>query len=50
MSKYNFNKVAKQIYCNRTSAWVFSWKFDAYFQDTFTKEHLWVAASAMKIC
>ena len=28
-----------------TSAWVFSCKFDAYFQNTFSQEHLWVAAS-----
>ena len=34
------------IFLNRTSAWVFSCKFAAYFQDTFPKEHLWVAASA----
>ena len=30
----------------RTSAWVFSCKFAAYFQNTFSKEHLWAAASA----
>ena len=45
MPKCNFNKVAKQLYWNRTSAWVFSCKFDAYFQNTFSQEHLWVAAS-----
>ena len=28
-----------------TSAWVFSCKFAAYFQNTFTQEHLCVAAS-----
>ena len=47
MPKCDFNKVAKlkQLYWNRTSAWVFSCKFAAYFQNTFFKEHLWVAAS-----
>ena len=34
--KCNFNKVAKQLYCNRTSAWVFSCKFAAYFPNTFS--------------
>ena len=34
--KWDFNKVAKQIYWNRTSAWVFSCEFDAYFQNTFS--------------
>ena len=29
------NKVAKQLYWNRTSAWVFSSKFVTYFQNTF---------------
>ena len=29
MLKCNFNKVAKQLYWNRTSAWVFSCKFAA---------------------
>ena len=43
--KCYFSKVAKQLYWNRTSAWVFSCKFDAYFQNTFSAEHLWVAAS-----
>ena len=44
MLKCDFNKVAKQLYWNRTSAWVFSCKFAAYFQNTFSQEHLWVAA------
>ena len=38
-----------KLLCNkvvRTSAWVFSCKFAAYFQNTFYKEHLWAAASA----
>ena len=30
-----------------TSAWVFSCKFAAYFQNTFSYEHLWVAASVL---
>ena len=32
--KCDFNKVAKQLYWNRTSAWVFSCKFAAYFKNT----------------
>ena len=28
-----------------TSAWVFSCKFDAYIQNSFSSEHLWRAAS-----
>ena len=35
MSKCDFNKVALHRYSNRTSAWVFSYKFAAYFQNTF---------------
>ena len=31
-----FNKVALQLYLNRTSIWVFSCKFAAYFQNTFS--------------
>ena len=27
MRECNFDKVAKQLYWNRTSAWLFSWKF-----------------------
>ena len=45
MSKCDFNKVALQLYWNCTSTWVFSCKFAAYFQDTFSQEHLWMAAS-----
>ena len=40
--KCDFIKVAKQLYWNCTSAWVFSCKFTAYFQKTFSQEHLWV--------
>ena len=45
MPRWDFNKVAKQLYWNRTSAWVFSCKFAAYFQNIFSQEHLWRAAS-----
>ena len=45
MLKRNFYKVAKKLYSNHTSARVFSCKFAAYFQNTFFKEHLWMAAS-----
>ena len=38
MPKCDFNKY-------RTSAWVFSCKFAAYFQNTFSQKHLWVVAS-----
>ena len=43
MPKCDFNKVALQVYWNRTSAWVFSCKFNAYFQNIFSYEHLWRA-------
>ena len=35
----------KTLYWNRTSAWVFCCKFAAYFQNTFSPEHLLMAAS-----
>ena len=35
----------KQLDWNHTSAWVFSCKFAACFQNTFFYEHLWVTAS-----
>ena len=44
-----FNKVSKQLYWNRTSAWVFSCKFSAYFQNTFCYRTPLVAASAQPI-
>ena len=44
MPKCDFSKVALQLYWNRTSPWVFSCKFAAYFQNNFSQEHLWVAA------
>ena len=37
MPKYDFNKIAKQLYYNHTSAGVFSCKFAGYFQNTFLK-------------
>ena len=45
MPKCDFNKVAKQLYWNRISALVFSCKFTAYFQNIFSQEYLWTAAS-----
>ena len=45
MPKLYFNKVAKQLYLNHTSAWVFCCKFAACFQNTFSYEHLWRSAS-----
>ena len=47
MPKCNFNKVAKQLYWNHTSAWVFSCNFATYFQNTFPWEHFWVTASLL---
>ena len=38
-------EVAKQLYWNGTSAWVFSCKFAAYLLNTFSEEQLWRAAS-----
>ena len=35
----------QQLYRNRTSARVLSRKFVVYFQNTFSYEHLWRAAS-----
>ena len=37
--------VTFQIYWNRTSAWVFSCKFTAYFQNNSSEGHIWRAAS-----
>ena len=45
MPKCAFNKVALQLYWNHTLTWVFSCKFAAYFQNTFSSEHLWRAVS-----
>ena len=38
MPKCDFNKVVKQLYWNRTSAYVFSCKFNAYIRSTFSSE------------
>ena len=43
---YGKAPMAKQLYWNHTSAWVFSCQFAAYFQNTFSLEHIWKAASA----
>ena len=43
--KSDFNEVARQLYRNYTSVCVFSCKFAVYFQNTFSLEHLWRAAS-----
>ena len=45
MSKSDLNKVAKQLWWNPTSAWLVSCELAAYFQNNFSKEDLWVAAS-----
>ena len=37
--KCDFNKVAKQLYGNHTSAWVLSCKFAAYFRNNFLKSN-----------
>ena len=50
MPKCDFNKVAKQLNWNHFWAWVFSCKFAAYFQNTFSKKHLRVAASEFRCC
>ena len=47
MPKYDFNKVAKQLYWNHTSAWLFSCKISPYFQNNFSEEYLWVSASVL---
>ena len=38
-------KLKKQLYWNYTSTWLFSFKFAAYFQNTFSEAHLWRVAS-----
>ena len=48
MPKSDFNKVTKHFYWNYTSAWVFSCKFTAYFQNNFSQQHFWRAASALR--
>ena len=41
MPKCDFNQ--------ETLTWVFSYKFAAYFQNSFLQEHLWKAAFVVKI-
>ena len=36
---------SQELYWNRTSVWVFSCKFAAYFQNTFCLKQLWMAVS-----
>ena len=36
MPKCDFNKIAKQLYWNHTSACLFSCKFAAYFENIFS--------------
>ena len=46
--KFTYAHIAsfkKKLYWNHTLAWVFSYKFAAYFQNIFSYEHLWTAAS-----
>ena len=38
--KYDFNKVAIQLFWGHTSAWEFSYEFAVYFQGTSLWEHL----------
>ena len=45
MQKCDFNKIALQLYRNRTLLGVFSCKFATYSQSTCYSEHLWTAAS-----
>ena len=45
----DFNIVAKWLYWNHTSAWVFSCKFAVYFQNTFSWEHPGRAASVHSV-
>ena len=49
MPRCDFNEVANQLYWNRTSAWVLSCKFAAYFQSTFSWKHLWRVASVERL-
>ena len=37
--------ISIKLQSNHISAWVFYCKFATYFQNTFSYEHLWVAAS-----
>ena len=37
--------ISLQLYLNRTSVWVFSYKFAAYFQNTFSYKYFWRVTS-----
>ena len=43
--EHPWRSAISQLYWNRTSAWVFCCKFAAYFQNIFSKEHIWTATS-----
>ena len=49
MPKCDFNKVAKQIFSNHTSAWEFFCKCVVHFLEHLFIEHLWTTASVMDI-
>ena len=49
MQKYDFNKVAKQLYWNCISAWLLSCKFAAFFQNIFSYKHVLVTASVSSV-
>ena len=49
MAKCSFTKVAKLLYWNHTTTWVFSCRFAAYFQSTFFQEHHCSAASTNSV-
>ena len=50
MLKGYFNRLDLQLYWNCASAWVFSCKFAAYFQNTYLWKHLqWAASCNMTI-
>ena len=44
-AEVRFQQSCKQLYWSHTSAWVFSSKFAAYFQNTFSSEHILTAVS-----
>ena len=46
MQKCDFREVVNQLYCNHTSAWVFSCKFAAHLQNSCFDEHLRGTTSA----
>ena len=50
MPHCDFNKVAKKLYWNYTSAWTFFFKFSAYFQNIFYKNNYGgIVASRVKV-